>query len=224
MRLIKLRPKNHSTAVFVDAQVAHRLAGKGAGDLAGQRQARCIDPLGRRGERQIRIARPAGRRPPRRLRLAGIGQQPALGIIEARSLTGGYVERLKDAARDASFQHGPRLADGGRLVDRIGDELGLNRQALDPRVDQTLAHFIEDQGAGDNDRHAEQVEDNDRPSQARTCPPPFSRRPRLGGSGPRGSCATEIVIRIRGIDSRRHRGFRSRRSWDRPPGISCACA
>ena len=85
------------------------------------------------------------------------------------------------------------------------------------RLDQAAAQLVQHQGAGDQDRQAEQVQRDDQPAEPRPGQPAEPRR--------RGrSTADAAPLRFRGSGSRRHTGFRSRRTRGRPRGTSCACA
>ena len=149
-----------------------------------------------------------------------VGDQVALGVEQARALRAWVGEHLQDLAGGLRIQLRRRLAHRGGAIDHVDDQLALGRQTVDARAHQTAPQLVQQQGAGDDDRQPQHVEQDDEAPQARAWQPTKKRRTAY----PAGFAGVGLRIRLRGICIRRHTRFRSRRTRYRPRGTSSACA
>jgi hypothetical protein len=141
----------------------------------------------------------------------GIGDQLTLVVEDPGPLRALDEQQLQRLSRAFGVELRNWVADRRRLHDHVGDEAALGGQTVDLGGDQAATEFVQHQRPADQYGQAKQVQRDDQPAEpgARQAPAslaPLARRLRFRDSG-----------------SRRHRGFRSRRTPDRPDGTCAAC-
>ena len=138
-----------------------------------------------------------------------VGDHLPLAVKEPRPLDAGIGKKLEDFAGPGGVKGRDGLADRRRLVNQAGHQLALGGEAVDPGLHQAPAQLVQHQGTDNEDSQAQQIEGEDQPAETGRWRP-----------GPPAAAG----LRLRGIGSRRHKGFRSRRNRGRPPGTCGASA